>query len=117
MQTASGLILHSRVLPPRTRLSHELLPRYQAARQHDALLRAAAPHPQFASSYVTRSDGDGDTTPRSSKVQKRAGAVTFDSSFTWSNNRANYLNTFDPYTVTRHWTRDSPTAGSTSAPA
>src|ERR1051326_7858885 len=31
----------------------------------------------------------------------------FDAGFTFANNRSNYLNTFDPYNVTSHWTRDA----------
>lgn len=65
------------------------------------------PYQQFASTYVTRTDGEWRYDAAQVQVQKRAGAVSFDSSFTWSRNRSNYANTFDPYNVTSKWTPDA----------
>jgi hypothetical protein len=67
------------------------------------------PYPQFGSTFVTRTDGKWRYDAAQFEAQKRAGTVLFDTSFTWANNTANYLNTFDPYNVTNQWTRDAAT--------
>jgi len=65
------------------------------------------PFPQFVSTYVTRTDGEWHYDSALLQVQRRAGPVTFSSSFTLATNVANYLNTYDPYNVTDKWTRDA----------
>lgn len=65
------------------------------------------PYPQFDSTYVTRNDGSWRYNALQAEVRRRAGAVTFDSHFTWSKNTSNYANTYDPYHVTEQWTRDA----------
>ena len=65
------------------------------------------PYPQFGSTFVTRTDGKWHYDSAQVQAQKRVGAVLFDTSFTWSNDVANYLNTYDPYNVTSQWTRDA----------
>jgi hypothetical protein len=65
------------------------------------------PYPQFLSTYVTRTDGQSRYDSAQVQAQKRVGELLIDTSFTWANNQANDLNTFDPYNVTNHWTRDA----------
>jgi hypothetical protein len=65
------------------------------------------PYPQFASAYVTRADGQWRYDSVVVQARRRAGPVTFDTSFTWGNNTSNYANTTDPYNVTNQWTRDA----------
>ena len=55
------------------------------------------PYPQFSSANVIRTDGSWHREALQFAVTKRAGAVTFDSNFTWANNISNYYNLQDPY--------------------
>jgi hypothetical protein len=71
--------------------------------------RTRLPYPQFGSTIVTRADGQWHYDSAVVEAQKRAGNLLFDASFTYSNDVANYLNTFDPYNVTGQWTRDPAT--------
>jgi len=64
------------------------------------------PYPQFNQAWVTRTDGAWHYNSAQAQVERRVGDVTFDSHFTWADNMANYLNTYDPYNVTNKWTRD-----------
>lgn len=64
------------------------------------------PWPQFTGTTVYRTDGVWHYDSLQLEVQKRAGPLTFNSSFTWANNISNYSNTQDPYNVTNKWTRD-----------
>src|SRR5262249_12910939 len=65
------------------------------------------PYPQFASTYVTRTDGLWHYDSAQLEIRRSAGPVTLDSNFTWANNVANYLNTYDPYHVTNNWSHDA----------
>jgi hypothetical protein len=65
------------------------------------------PYPLLGTALVTRADGEWRYDSAQAQARKRVGPVTFDASFTLANNVANYLNTFDPYNVTSHWTRDA----------
>jgi hypothetical protein len=67
---------------------------------------ARRPYPQFNSVTEYRNDGSWHREALQFEVQKRAGAVTFNSSFTWSSNMENYYLTQDPYHVTNNWERD-----------
>jgi hypothetical protein len=70
---------------------------------------ARLPFPLLGSAYETRTDGEWRYDSAQAEMRKRAGAVTFDASFNWANNRSNYANTYDPYTVTEHWSNDAAT--------
>lgn len=70
---------------------------------------ARKPYPQFGSAYVFRTDGRWHYDSLVARVRNRSGPVLFDSAFSWANNISNYANRFDPYNVTRHWTRDGAT--------
>ena len=72
-----------------------------------AFAASRLPYPQFNAVVATRTDGQWHYDSLQAQVQKRAGGVTFDSSFTWANNISNYANTYDPYNVTDQWTRDA----------
>jgi len=65
------------------------------------------PYPQFTSTTVYRKDGAWRYNALQAEVQKRAGPLTFNSNFTWGSNMSNYLNTQDPYNVTRNWARSA----------
>lgn len=67
---------------------------------------ARRPFPQFVSTHEIRTDGSWQYDSAVFQVQRRTGPVTFNSSFTWSDNVSNYANTIDPYNVTNQWTRD-----------
>jgi hypothetical protein len=66
---------------------------------------AMNPYPQFSSASVIRNDGSWHRQALQFAVTKRAGAVTFDSNFTWANNISNYYNLQDPYDPL-HWGAD-----------
>ena len=68
---------------------------------------ARRPHPLFASTYETRTDGSWHYDSAVAAAERHAGPVTFSGSFTWANNISNYANTVDPYNVTGQWTRDA----------
>jgi hypothetical protein len=65
------------------------------------------PYPQFNQTWVTRTDGKWRYDSLQMDVSKPLGGIVFDSNFTWANNTSNYANTYDPYHVTDHWTRDA----------
>jgi hypothetical protein len=67
---------------------------------------ARRPWPQFNSVTAYRNDGSWHRQALQLEAQKRAGIMTFDSSFTWANNMENYYDTEDPYNVTNKWERD-----------
>lgn len=67
------------------------------------------PYPQFAEAYRYRTDGRWHYDSLVVRARNRRGPVLFDSTFTWANNISNYANTLDPYSVTKHWTRDGAT--------
>lgn len=70
---------------------------------------ARLPYPQFGSAIQTRTDGQWHYNSALVEARKQLATVWFDTSFTWANNQANYLNTFDPYNVTSHWSNDAAT--------
>gem|GEM_PF-1605240 len=67
------------------------------------------PYPQFGSAYQFRTDGRWHYDALVVRARNRGGPVLFDSAFTWANNISNYANTLDPYSVTKHWSRDAST--------
>jgi len=71
------------------------------------ITQARLPLPQFGIANDTYTNGSWHYDSAQAQVQRRVGGVTFDSSFTWANNISNYANTYDPYHVTDHWTRDA----------
>jgi hypothetical protein len=68
---------------------------------------ARKPFPLWASAYETRTDGQWHYDSAVVSAQRSMGPVTFNSSFTYGNNKSNYANTTDPYHVTNIWTRDA----------
>ena len=72
-----------------------------------AFATSRKPFPLWASAYETRTDGQWKYDSAVVSAQRSIGLVTFNSSFTYANNKSNYANTTDPYNVTNVWTRDS----------
>jgi hypothetical protein len=72
-----------------------------------AFATSRKPFPLWASTYETRTDGQWKYDSGVVSAQRSIGLVTFNSSFTYANNKSNYANTTDPYNVTNVWTRDS----------
>jgi hypothetical protein len=68
---------------------------------------ARKPFPLWASAYEYRTDGQWHYDSAVVSAQRSIGPVTFNSSFTYGNNKSNYANTTDPYNVTNVWTRDA----------
>jgi hypothetical protein len=71
-----------------------------------AFTTSRRPYPQYNTVTEYRNDGSWHRQALQLQALKRAGAVTFDSSFTWANNMENYYLTQDPYNVTNNWERD-----------
>jgi len=67
---------------------------------------ARRPYPNVNSATEYRNDGSWHRQALQLQAQRRAGPVTFDSSFTLANNMENYYLTQDPYNVTDNWERD-----------
>ena len=78
----------------------------QAKPSTTPITQARLPLPQFGLGNITYTNGSWHYDSAQAQVQKRAGPVTFDSSFTFANNISNYANTFDSRNVTDKWTRD-----------
>jgi len=74
-----------------------------------AFTPARKPYPQFASTDVVRTDGQWRYDSVVFGAHRRTGPLTFNTNFTWANNRSSYANTTDPYNVTKQWTRDAST--------
>jgi hypothetical protein len=72
-----------------------------------AFATARKPFPLWASAYETRTDGQWKYDSAVVSAERSIGPVTFNSSFTYADNKSNYANTTDPYNVTGAWTRDS----------
>jgi len=70
------------------------------------ITQARLPLPQFGIANDTYTNGSWHYDSAQVQARKRMAGVTFDSSFTYANNLSNYANTYDPYHVTDHWTRD-----------
>jgi hypothetical protein len=64
------------------------------------------PYPVFASTYEFRTGGAWHYDSAVASAERRFGSVNLSGAFTWANNVSNFANTFDPYNVTDHWTRD-----------
>jgi len=65
------------------------------------------PYPEFVGATEARSDGRTKYDSFQIQAQKRMGAFTFNAHWTLANSFANYLNTENPYDVTRHWAHQS----------
>ena len=65
------------------------------------------PYPQFNTVTLTRNDGQWHYDSLQLSAQRRVHSLTFNASWTWSNDMFNYGNTEDPYNVTSQWARDS----------
>jgi hypothetical protein len=65
------------------------------------------PFPQFVNTTERQTNGLWHYDSLQVEVQKRAGAFTFNSNWTWSNNLNNYSVTENPYDVTSRWSRVS----------
>jgi hypothetical protein len=65
------------------------------------------PYPVFSNTYETRTDGSWRYDSAVASAERHLGPVMLSGSFTFANNISNYANTFDPYNVTDHWTRDN----------
>ncbi|MEK7407401.1 MAG: carboxypeptidase regulatory-like domain-containing protein [Acidobacteriota bacterium] len=68
---------------------------------------ARRPYPQFVGTTEVREDGQSKYESLQFQVQRKVGAITFNGHWTWAANMHNWLNTENPYDVTRHWSRDS----------
>jgi len=71
------------------------------------ITQARLPLPQFGTADITYTNGSWHYNSGQVQVERRVGSVTFDTSFTFANNVSNYANTYDPFNVTSHWTRDA----------
>ena len=67
---------------------------------------ARRPYPQFVSTTYDRRNGESNYNALSLEVRRRVGQVSFDGSWTWATNMANYLNLENPY-APLSWNRDA----------
>ncbi len=66
------------------------------------------PNPQFVGTTLYKSKGDTNYDAFQFEVQRKVGAVTFDSHYTWAHGASNYLNLENPY-AQLFWNQDSTT--------
>jgi hypothetical protein len=72
-----------------------------------SITQARLPYPQFGAADETYTNGSWHYDSAQAQAHRRMGSVTFDSSVTFANNISDYANTYDPFHVTEHWTRDA----------
>jgi len=106
-RVVSGLILRASAIGARGVNMNYSLNINKPVASATPLTAARLPYPQFGIATATRTDGSWHYDSVQFQAQKRVGPVIFDSNFTFANNTSDYANTFDPYHVTNHWTRDA----------
>jgi hypothetical protein len=67
---------------------------------------ARRPYPQFVGTTEVRENGASKYDSLQFQVQRKVGAITFNSHWTWANNMHNWLKLENPYDVTSNWSRD-----------
>jgi len=72
-----------------------------------AFAQSRRPYPEFVGVTEARSDGKTKYDSFQIQAQKKVGDFTFNAHWTLANSFANYLNTENPYDVTRHWAHQS----------
>jgi hypothetical protein len=70
-------------------------------------VQSRRPYPEFVGVTEARSDGKTKYDSFQVQAQKTMGSFTFNGHWTLANSFANFLNTQNPYDVTRHWARQS----------